>query len=95
MVNVRLAVIGQRPRLQFPSVSKTGDAKPTRHRDVVFTDSRKPVNCPVYDRDTLGAGSRIVGPAIVQEHGTTTVLFAGDECTVVESGEMLVSVKGA
>jgi N-methylhydantoinase A len=50
------------------------------------------VRCPVYRRETLGAGSKIVGPALIQEHGTTTVLFAQDTLTVAASGELLIAV---
>jgi hypothetical protein len=30
----------------------------------------------------------------VREHGTTTVLFAGDRLTVAPTGELLISVRG-
>jgi N-methylhydantoinase A len=92
MVNIRLAVIGQRARLKFPSASPTGAAKPARERKVWF--GGKAVTCPVYDRPSLGSGAQISGPAIVQEHGTTTVLFDGDSCKVVPSGELVVEVGG-
>jgi N-methylhydantoinase A len=94
MVNIRLAVIGQRPRLRFPSVKSDAVAKPARYRKVSLSDPRRPTECPVYDRPMLGSGSIIKGPAIVQEHGTTTVLFEGDLCRVVESGEMVIEVGG-
>ncbi|HVG51258.1 MAG TPA: hydantoinase/oxoprolinase family protein [Xanthobacteraceae bacterium] len=92
MVNVRLAVIGQRARLKFPSASPGGAAKPARERKVWF--GGKAVSCPVYDRPTLGSGAEISGPAIVQEHGTTTVLLENDKCKVVPSGELLIEVGG-
>ena len=52
------------------------------YREVYFWDSPKPVRCPVYRREALTAGTRIAGPALVQEHGTTTVLYRKDVCTV-------------
>lgn len=93
MVNIRLAVIGQRPRLKFPSVERGATAKPARERDVFFAG--KAVRCPVYDRSSLSDGAVINGPAIIQEHGTTTTLFPGDVCRVVASGELLIEVGGA
>jgi len=95
MVNVRLAVIGQRPRLKFPSVQRGAAPKPAREREVYFTDASKPVRCPVYDRPSLSDGMTIEGPAIIQEHGTTTTLFKGDVCRVVPSGELVIDVGGA
>jgi N-methylhydantoinase A len=53
------------------------------------------VSCPVYQRDALRAGTRILGPAIVQELGTTTVLFKGDDCKVAPSGELIIKVGNA
>jgi len=43
----------------------------------------------------LAAASRIAGPALIGEHGTTTVLFEDDVCIVAESGELIVAVGGA
>ncbi len=95
MVNMRLGIIGKRAKLAFPRLGKARAAKAARHRDVYFTDPAKPVRCPVYQRDALAAGTRIAGPAIVQELGTTTVLFKGDDCKVAPSGELVIKVGGA
>jgi N-methylhydantoinase A len=95
MVNMRLGVIGKRAKLRFPRLGKTHTAAPARQREVYFSDTKKPVRCPVYQRAALAAGARIVGPAIVQELGTTTVLFKGDDGRVVPSGELIIKVGGA
>ncbi|HTV38778.1 MAG TPA: hydantoinase/oxoprolinase family protein [Xanthobacteraceae bacterium] len=94
MVNIRLAAIGKRPALRFPRLAKRAGAKPSR-RSVYLGDWRKPVSCPVYQRRDLGSGARVKGPALIEEHGTTTVLFAGDRCTVAPSGELIIDVGGA
>ena len=93
MVNIRLAMIGKRPKLAFPRLADTGAAKPARWRDVHFADGA--VSCPVYQREALGAGSAIAGPALIQEHGTTTVLFERDALTVAPSGELIITVGGS
>ena len=49
----------------------------------------------VYRREELGAGAQIAGPALIQEHGTTTVLFEHDRCKVAPSGELIVTIGGA
>jgi len=92
---MRLGVIGKRAKLAFPRLGKARSAKAAHHRDVYFTDSKKAVRCPVYQRDAFAAGTRIAGPAIVQELGTTTVLFKGDDCKVAPSGELVIKVGGA
>jgi N-methylhydantoinase A len=94
MVNVRLALIGKRPKLTFPK--KRAGKRPTpRRRPVYLGNADKPVSCPVYARDTLPAGARIAGPALIEEHGTTTVLYAGDSCRVAPSGELIIALGGS
>jgi N-methylhydantoinase A len=95
MVNIRLAAIGKRPKLAFPSLDAAGAAPPSKRRDVYLGDARKPLSCLVYQRGDLGAGARIAGPALIEEHGTTTVLFEIDSCTVAPSGEIIIDVGGA
>ncbi len=93
MVNVRLAVIGKRPKLTFPR-KRGGKLPPIRRRAVYLGNTGKPVVCPVYARAALPADARIAGPALIEEHGTTTVLYAGDRCRVAPSGEMIIAVGG-
>ena len=94
IVNIRVAAIGKRVPLIFPHVAKGATAVPARSRPIYLDDTTKPVMCPVYERESLPAGATFNGPAVVQEHGTTTVLFAGDSCTVAETGELIITVGG-
>ncbi len=94
VVNIRVAAVGKRVPLEFPRIAKSMIATPARTRSVYLDDTNTPVNCPVYERESLSAGSHFLGPAIVQEHGTTTVMFAGDACTVADTGELIITVGG-
>jgi N-methylhydantoinase A len=91
MVNIRLAIVGKRPKLKFPK-KRGGKAPRARRRPVYLGNAAKPVSCPVYARDTLPSGMRIPGPALIEEHGTTTVLYPGDRCRVAPSGELIITV---
>src|SRR5207237_3747399 len=95
MVNMRLGIIGKRTKLRFPTLGKGRAAKPVRYRDVYFAGTAKPARCPVYTRETLRAGMRFAGPALIQEHGTTTVMHGRDACKVALSGELIIKVGGA
>jgi N-methylhydantoinase A len=92
MVNMRLGVIGKRPKLRFPRLGRGRPTRALQHRQVYFSDVQRPVRCPVYERSSLKAGARFSGPAIVQELGTTTVLFRNDQCSVAPSGELIIKV---
>jgi N-methylhydantoinase A len=95
MVNMRLGIVGKRAKLAFPRLGKARREPISLVRDVYLTDANKPLRCPVYQRAELNAGARIVGPALVQEHGTTTVLFRKDDLQVAPSGELVIKVGGA
>ncbi|HMG60275.1 MAG TPA: hypothetical protein VK583_11130, partial [Burkholderiales bacterium] len=95
IVNIRLAAIGKRATMKLPRLAAKRGAKAFRKMEVYLDDPARPVSCPVYRREDLGAGARVSGPALVREHGTTTVLFKGDVCSVAVTGELLISVKGA
>ena len=92
VVNIRVAAVGQRVPLAFPRLEPGAAATRQRVRPVHLDDVEAPVMCPVYERDRLAPGAAFSGPAIVQEHGTTTVMFAGDRCTVAPTGELIISV---
>jgi N-methylhydantoinase A len=95
LVNIRLGAIGKRPKLAFPSLGKGGAAAPAGEHEAYFSSAARPVKAKVYRRETLGAGTEIAGPALIQEHGTTTVLFENDRCRVADSGELIVSIGSA
>jgi N-methylhydantoinase A len=95
MINMRLGIVGKRAKLRFPRLGRGKPAAASAQREVYLADAAKPVRCPVYQRAGLKAGARIIGPALVQEHGTTTVLFRKDELRVAPSGELIIEVGGA
>jgi N-methylhydantoinase A len=92
VVNIRLAVIGRRPTLHLPSLDAAGAKAGVKHRKVHLDQDRGPIDCPVYDRDALSAGTAIEGPALVQEYASTTVLFGSERCTVADTGELVIAV---
>src|SRR6266536_2245550 len=95
IVNIRLAAMGKRPKMKFPRVAARRKTAPSRKVEAYLGGAGRAVSCPVHQRDQLGAGERITGPALVRELGTTTVLFKGDACTVAKTGELVISIRGA
>ena len=69
-------------------------ATPAAERDVYFSSAAKPLKAKIYRRETLSAGAAINGPALIQEHGTTTVLFENDLCRLADTGELIITVGG-
>jgi N-methylhydantoinase A len=52
-------------------------------------------DAPTYRRAELLAGNKITGPALVEEHASTTVLMPGDRMTVDDYGNLVIKVAGA
>ncbi|HVB89801.1 MAG TPA: hydantoinase/oxoprolinase family protein [Beijerinckiaceae bacterium] len=93
LVNLRLTARGARPKINFPKIrAGLADSK-TGSRQIILNDPRRPVECAVYRRDLLAPGVRMNGPCVIEEYGSTTVLFAGDSFVVTDTGEILVEVK--
>jgi N-methylhydantoinase A len=65
-----------------PDVGPDPRAAEFGRRDVWLKEAGGFVSCPLYDRDRLGAGNRIEGPAIVEQMDATTFLPPGAVATV-------------
>ena len=50
------------------------------------------VDCVVRDRASLKAGEVLFGPALIQEYGSTTVVFPDDRCEVAPTGELIITL---
>ncbi|MFL5046776.1 MAG: hydantoinase/oxoprolinase family protein [Xanthobacteraceae bacterium] len=62
-------------------------------RQVFFGTGFEPT--PTYRRAALVSGNRINGPALIEEHASTTVLMPGDACEVDAYGNLVIAVGGA
>ena len=64
-------------------------------RPVFFSQSGGFRDAPTYRRAALLAGNRIKGPALIEEHASTTVLMPGDTCEVDAYGNLVIAVAAA
>jgi N-methylhydantoinase A len=77
-VNLRVTGVGPMRRPPVPAgvqQPESAERARTGTRPVHFDGAW--VETPVYDRAQLGVGDTLAGPAIVEEHGSTTVVFPG------------------
>ena len=70
------------------------DTASTGVRSAYFTEIGVFADTPTYDREALLAGNRISGPALIEEHASTTVLLPGDEMEVDAFGNLAIEVAG-
>ena len=60
-------------------------------RPVCF-DGVEFVDTATYARDALRAGSRIEGPALIEEYASTTVVQPGDVLTLDRPGNLIIEI---
>ncbi|MBK8064311.1 MAG: hydantoinase/oxoprolinase family protein [Betaproteobacteria bacterium] len=68
------------------------DPQPKAQRRLYVPSAGGYQQAPVYARKDLGPGSRIAGPAIIEERESTTVIDRGDTLTVDEFGCLVVTL---
>ncbi len=91
VVNLRVQLRGLRPRVPLTEVPTGTGGAPTGARRI-WLDGR-PVQARVYERESLGQGDRLVGPAIVEQPDTTVLVPDGHIATVDRFGNLLVRME--
>jgi N-methylhydantoinase A len=90
LVNLCVSGFGLIERPELPKLAARGGATPARKsvRPVYFDGAFR--DTPVYDRAVLPPGFRLDGPAVVEEFGSTTVVFPGQTLDVDPHGILIV-----
>jgi N-methylhydantoinase A len=94
LVNFTVSGFGLIERPSMPKLA-IGDARPVPKgtRPVYFDGGF--VATPIWDRTTLPPGFALDGPAVVEEFGSTTVVFPGQHLEVDPHGILIVRAKDA
>jgi N-methylhydantoinase A len=94
-VNLRIAGSGplRRPVIQAQPRAFGGsvDRARTGQRAVYFDASKQAT--PIYERGRLQPGDCVDGPAIVEEFGSTTVIFPRQRAIVDDFANLLIELK--
>ena len=94
IVSLRATVTGLMKKPPLEKISRGGAAPSSAarrgSRDVFFADRK--TKTPAFARDQLKAGNRIAGPALIEEHASTTVLLPGDRMKVDGYGNLVIEV---
>lgn len=95
LVSLRVTVLGimkKPPKHSVDEGSSTPEKAAVRAVKPVYFRSGGWADTPVYKRDRLRAGNVISGPALIEEHASTTVMQPGDEMRVDELGNLQISI---
>jgi N-methylhydantoinase A len=89
LVNLCVSGFGLIERPQMPRLAaRTGAFTPKSSRAVYF--GARFNDTPVFDRASLPSDSRVDGPAIIEEFGSTTVVFPGQTVEVDPHGILVI-----
>ncbi|WP_436775863.1 hydantoinase/oxoprolinase family protein [Yinghuangia sp. YIM S09857] len=91
VINLRVAVSGPRPDVAG-RVLPTGTADPgdALIRETELWVDGEHRSARIYDRDKLLAGNTVVGPAVITEMDSTTLVLPGHAATVDPTGCLLI-----
>ncbi|GER84017.1 N-methylhydantoinase A [Thermogemmatispora aurantia] len=98
VVNVRLKARGlvEPPVLERQPLQPEAVVQPLERRQVIFAGEAGPVahEAAIYERSALVPGVQFVGPAIVTQYDTTTVVPPGWRARVDAVGNLLIELAG-
>jgi len=97
LINVRLKAIGATDK---PSLPKAALDRPDArhalkgHRRIILPETGKPRTVPIYDGHKTQFGNRIVGPAVIEQENTTTLVAGGYDCVCDQYGSFVLYAQG-
>jgi len=92
IISLSTTAVGRtdKPPMEFLRPEKIIAA--TQVQSVYFPDEGY-IDTKVFERQSLGTGDRVTGPAVLVEHGSTTLLRPGDEMVVDRSGSLIIDLE--
>jgi N-methylhydantoinase A len=94
IVNLRLVARGLPEPPELPRQTRGGpdaSAAMVGRRSVDFAEAGGALHCPVYARSRLAAGHYLVGPAVIEQFDSTTLLHPGQQARVDELGFLVIT----
>jgi len=92
LVNFCVSAFGLIERPSIPELAKSGPPPRPTSRPVYFDGQFR--STPIFTRTALPAGFQLGGPAVIEEFGSTTVVFPGQHLTVDPHGILLIRAAG-
>ena len=93
LVTLRVRAVGVLSRPRLPEIAKenTGQKYAAKdHREIFHKGNR--ISYSIFDRLLLRSQDKILGPAIIEEPTSTTVIHHNDSLTVGDLGELVICV---
>jgi N-methylhydantoinase A len=95
IVTLRVAAAGRVRRFTLPPLDRRGAARTRHPRRRVYFAGVGWQACPCIDRERLGVGAVVTGPAILEQLDATTVVPPGQRATVDRVGNLVIQAARA
>jgi N-methylhydantoinase A len=90
-IHFKVSAIGPVPKIDLPPLSRAAaPARPRSTRSVYF-EGRGRQSCPVFRRGDLGAGSKLGGPALIEEENSVTLVHPGQALEATADGVLILT----
>jgi N-methylhydantoinase A len=90
-VNLKLKAVGLLEKPALPRLEDAAPGAPASSRLVCFAKATW-IETPVYRRESLACGQRLVGPAVIEQMDATTLVFPDDVCVVDKQSNLVISL---
>jgi N-methylhydantoinase A len=83
---LNLEAVGRTRKPELPRYERSDGTPPAPHgtRQVVFDEAREPLTTPIHLREDLPAGTRLAGPAVIEQLDSTVLVPPGVHAEVDE-----------
>lgn len=92
-ITIRVVASVDTEKLEFTKLKAGGNENPDYaklySRNTIFDDGES-VSTPRYSRDKLLAGDILIGPAVVTQHNSTTIIPPTYKATMLDAGDILI-----
>jgi N-methylhydantoinase A len=89
-VTYRVELVVGADKLEYSEAAAAPEPAPVGTLELRYLDER-PLETGVYEREALGVGATIRGPAIIREPLSTTVVMPGQTAQVGRFGELSIA----
>lgn len=91
LISFNVTAVGPTPKPELSRLERRPTPAPLSERPVCFAESGF-ITTPIYHRERLSAGSRLEGPAVIEEVDSTTLVHPGQRLSVDDYGVIALTL---
>ena len=90
-----VATISAAPTSLLALPLREGSGRSASTRLAYFPEAGGMVETPVFDRSSMGSGTPLQGPLLIEEPECTTLVLPGDSVSATPHGNLIIDIGGA